>query len=217
MARDRNPQRPRGLLEPCAGKPARTVLRGPWRSNAPGLPDHRPGQSRFRPQPDPRWPRPVAASSVVTPGGDRGHIPGKTVHTPRWTTSLGCSWRYGLAGSVAADGSVSGREPPRRGPEMRLRFGWSSSRVLQLSERSAGCWLPRRRPIVSLWAASAWGRARRAPAQRRCKCEGDSGSALSTAARHVMPTKHSAVHRLCCSHPRRFQQRASRKARPLRG
>lgn len=44
MARDRNPQRPRGLLEPCAGKPARTVLRGPWRSNAPGLPDHARGQ-----------------------------------------------------------------------------------------------------------------------------------------------------------------------------
>src|SRR5512132_416222 len=34
-----NPARPSGLLEPCAGKPARTVLRGPRRSNAPGLPD----------------------------------------------------------------------------------------------------------------------------------------------------------------------------------
>ena len=30
------PQRPRGLLEPSAGKPARSVLRGPRRSNAPG-------------------------------------------------------------------------------------------------------------------------------------------------------------------------------------
>jgi RNA-directed DNA polymerase len=28
-----------GLLEPCAGKLARTVLRGAWRGNAPGLPD----------------------------------------------------------------------------------------------------------------------------------------------------------------------------------
>ncbi|MFV2197429.1 ATP-binding protein [Nocardiopsis sp. LOL_012] len=30
---------PRDLLEPDAGKLARPVLRGPWRSNAPGLPD----------------------------------------------------------------------------------------------------------------------------------------------------------------------------------
>jgi hypothetical protein len=28
-----------GLLEPVARKRARPVLRGPWRSNAPGLPD----------------------------------------------------------------------------------------------------------------------------------------------------------------------------------
>ena len=27
------------LLEPCARKPARTVLRGEWRSDAPFLPD----------------------------------------------------------------------------------------------------------------------------------------------------------------------------------
>jgi hypothetical protein len=27
------------LLEPCAGKLARTVLRGGWRSDAPSLPD----------------------------------------------------------------------------------------------------------------------------------------------------------------------------------
>src|ERR671921_1705878 len=32
--------RPRGLLEPCAGKLARTVLRGPRRGNTPGLPDN---------------------------------------------------------------------------------------------------------------------------------------------------------------------------------
>jgi RNA-directed DNA polymerase len=36
-----NPRRPRGLLEPDAGKPARPVLRGPGRSNAPRLPDWR--------------------------------------------------------------------------------------------------------------------------------------------------------------------------------
>src|SRR5262245_24391425 len=35
----RNSPRPRGLLEPRAGKPARAVLRGPRRSDAPGLPD----------------------------------------------------------------------------------------------------------------------------------------------------------------------------------
>ena len=40
MARDRNPQRHQGLLEPCAGKPARAVLRGPRRRNASGLPDN---------------------------------------------------------------------------------------------------------------------------------------------------------------------------------
>ncbi len=40
VARDRNPQRHQGLLEPCAGKPARAVLRGPRHSNAPGLPDN---------------------------------------------------------------------------------------------------------------------------------------------------------------------------------
>jgi len=33
------PARPRGLLEPVARKRARPVLRGPRRSNAPGLPD----------------------------------------------------------------------------------------------------------------------------------------------------------------------------------
>ena len=38
-AGDRNPRRPRGLLEPSAGQLARSVLRGPRRSNAPGLPD----------------------------------------------------------------------------------------------------------------------------------------------------------------------------------
>lgn len=34
---------PRDLLEPDAEKLARPVLRGPWRSNAPGLPDTRSG------------------------------------------------------------------------------------------------------------------------------------------------------------------------------
>jgi hypothetical protein len=33
------PASPRGLLEPCAVNAARTVLRGPRHSNAPGLPD----------------------------------------------------------------------------------------------------------------------------------------------------------------------------------
>jgi hypothetical protein len=33
------PMSHQGLLEPVARKRARPVLRGPWRSNAPGLPD----------------------------------------------------------------------------------------------------------------------------------------------------------------------------------
>jgi hypothetical protein len=36
--RDRSPNRPRGLLGPYAWERARTVLKGPRRSNASGLP-----------------------------------------------------------------------------------------------------------------------------------------------------------------------------------
>ena len=39
-------------LEPYAGKPARTVLRGEWRSDALFLPDKPNGNGRTQPDPD---------------------------------------------------------------------------------------------------------------------------------------------------------------------
>src|SRR5512133_1291069 len=67
-----NPARPSGLLEPCAGKPARTVLRGPRRSNAPGLPDGGGRAAPYaarRPRPTPHR-RPTTDAGRGGPGGD---------------------------------------------------------------------------------------------------------------------------------------------------
>jgi hypothetical protein len=70
-----------GLLEPCAVRAARTVLRGPGRGNAPRLPDpshrsvercstaHSPGQTAAN-QPW-RPPTPDAASALCLGRGDR--------------------------------------------------------------------------------------------------------------------------------------------------
>lgn len=62
-------------LEPYAGKPARTVLRGEWRSDALFLPD-KPNGNGARTQPDPDMAGDTGAATASAPSDlDDGEIP----------------------------------------------------------------------------------------------------------------------------------------------
>ena len=115
------PTSPQGLLEPCAGRPARTVLRGAGHSNVPGLP----GRSRSR-RPSPSGCsyasslEVLIAACAVGAGGDveLAGVGGEV-------EDLGCA-RAAAGRRVAGSVVRSGRGSRRAAPPMRRRgaAGW---------------------------------------------------------------------------------------------
>ena len=136
------PPCPSGLLEPCARKPASTVLRGPRCGNAPGLPD-----SAMIEQ----------ASSALTPGisssrmiagsaGASGMVPAPAPVTPSGSAphaagiaSMASSISSGEPGDPACRGSRSGPAGSGRARRGGRRTGRRAPRPGRRAWLSSGC------------------------------------------------------------------------------